>query len=134
MLKRYRIGLAVLVFVVFNYYLMMGFAQFSQAQRLALDERGDSIQALGIGTTQVIAYDGSVAQANAFAKVRGHVVVRVVSDTDSHIICDSATPTATTLHLKLPALSPEYFSVAYFKKCAIIKSAVAGNAYITEMD
>ncbi len=101
---------------------------------LAVDDNGWPVQALAIGTATKVAYTGTNADSATFDKTKASVIVRVVCTTNCHIICNSATPTATTSHTLLVALVPEYFRVISAFKCSFVRNTADGDAYITEMD
>ena len=94
--------------------------------------KSETIQALGVGTTQTITTSGtSAAISTAFAA--GTTVIRVVATEDVHVAF-AASPTATTSDAFLPSNQVEYFKVTAGEKIAAIQNSTAGTVYVTEME
>lgn len=91
-----------------------------------------------VGTTQTIAYDGSVGITNPFAP-ETYQVRLVANSACSYRIGDGA-QTATTSDPYLPANTVEYVTVTPGQRIAAIKAATnglvtatAGTLWVTEM-
>jgi hypothetical protein len=95
----------------------------------AEDLNGQFIEAVGLGTTQAVAYTASAAASNAFALTTR--VVRVVATTDC-FFTTAATPTATTSSVYLPAGAVEYVRVNAGDKISAIRRSQDGTLYVTE--
>lgn len=94
---------------------------------LPKDANSSSIPVLKLSTTQTVAVGGSsVATATALAS---HVV-RVVADTDCHVVVGTG---ATTSDAYLPAGIVEYFSVGVGDVLSFIQSSSSGTAYVTNV-
>jgi len=93
-----------------------------------------------IGTTQTIAYDGTIPITNAFgAQTR---MIKIVSNSASHyhLYETGGTATATTADPYLPAHWIEYIMVNPGQKISAIKAATnglvtttAGTMWVTEL-
>jgi len=90
-------------------------------------DHGGPIQAVGLGTVQVVAYTGT---AGVSENTIGSSLVRVVSTTACHIAF-GASPTATTSDAYLPADIPEYFRCARTDKISAIQVSSGGNLNVT---
>lgn len=91
-----------------------------------------------IGTTQTIAYDGSVGIASAFGSATYQA--RLVASSGCCYRIGDGTQTATTSDPYLPANVVEYVTVSPGQQIAAIKAATnglvtatAGTLWITEM-
>ena len=104
----------------------------SRAELLAIDDGGKPVQVLGIGTAQMVTYTATNADTSAFVETVGTVVIRVGCTSDCHMICDSATPTATTSHMMLFAGAAEYFKVPAGNLCSFVRDATDGKATVME--
>ena len=89
------------------------------------------------GTTQIVAYDGSVAVTNAFGDQTRQV--RIVADSACHYTF-AAAPTAAVTDPFLPANWIEFVTVTPGQKIAAIKAATnglvtatAGTLWVTEI-
>lgn len=101
---------------------------------LPADKFNNPIQAMGIGTTQVVNFGlSSVATNNAMSK--NTIIVRLVATTACFVRISTGTPTATTSDLFLPAGVPEYFAVNGWEtvKVAALQASASGSLYVTEM-
>ena len=96
--------------------------------------------AAAYGTTQTIAYDGTVAATNPFGSQTRQV--RLVSNSACHFHVYEAdgTATATTSDPFLPANLPEFITVSPGQKISAIKAATnglvtatAGTLWVTEV-
>lgn len=91
-----------------------------------------------LGTTQTIAYDGSVAITNAFdAQTRQ---IRLVADSACHFKIGDGVQTATTSDPYLPANWETYVTVTPGQRISAIKAATnglvtatAGTLWVTEV-
>jgi hypothetical protein len=101
---------------------------------LPTDKLNNPIQAMGVGTTQVISF-GPVSFAIANALSKNTIIIRLVATAPCHVAIGTGTPTATSTSMYLPAGVPEYFSVNGFQtlKVAAVQNATAGVLYVTEM-
>ena len=86
-----------------------------------------------IGSTQTVAVgSSSAATSNAFdAQTRE---VRIVTTVDAYVEMNSASPTATSSSLIVPAFTPEYFRVAPATKVAVLRvGSTDGTPRVSEL-
>jgi hypothetical protein len=86
---------------------------------------------LRLGIVQKVDYTAASALSSAFGpQTYG---VRVVATTDCHVKIGDGAVTATTSETYLPAEFPEYFTVTPGQKIAVVRSAVDGSLFVTEL-
>jgi len=97
---------------------------------LVHDANGSPVQgALSPYSTVVVAFDASARNTNP---LEGEIV-RLIATQDCHIKFGGAVVTATTSDMFLKGSQAEYFTLRGSTYIAAIKSAGAGNLYITVM-
>lgn len=95
---------------------------------LALDERGNPIQAIRPGATTKQAAGTSAATTAAFTTPTR--CVRIASDVDCFIAV-GPNPTATTSDMPVFSKQPEVIAIADGDKISVITATGTGSLYIT---
>lgn len=92
----------------------------------------DMFQVVSPGVSQVIAINGTSAQASGFSE--GVTIIRLFSTVDAWVAFGSS-PTAVyegSGSMFLPGGVVEYFEVKAGEKIAVVRNTINGKLYVTE--
>ena len=103
------------------------------ASDLAKDGGNASIQALGLGAVQKIAFTNTSGESSS--STEGITLVEVSADQDCHIKVGASPQTATASDKPLWQKQPQFIKIrGGIDVIAVIRDAVNGNLYITEQE